>query len=676
MRPWTALLRRELLERVRTPSHFIMRTAYVGILLAIVLAFSWEALLVNYDEPISRAPQLGQLLFRSFAFVQYTLVLLLVPLVGAGAISEERAERSLQLLLLTHLTTTQIALGKFIARLGLMVLIILSNVPVLFFAALLGGVEPMDVVRVFSLTTATAAMLMGVALAASAACETTLKASLVTYMGLVLLMLSLFGLVEVSEQWFMPWHAPMALSIAVVEPLNVGSAWWTASLLNIGAGFAAVGVAVWLLGRDVRRTRVRSEAGQTLGFGGGPARVWDNPIAWREWIRRGKPRRWLAINTIVGLILALVMLSVDGRRPEQPFMVGLNIAFFTACIFCLAIGANAFAQEKREQTLDMLRLTYMRPWEILIGKMGAVWRMSGLFVVLALPPALIMGIASDRFPVVAFWIPLAAMVLGMTFVGSVGTFYSLVSSTPMRATMPSVANFLYTSAMLFAWPMIFFQDENAGPIALIIGWGLIFIPPLIFVSRAAPDKVPVGGMLAGVWATIGLCGFLFDEPVVMVFCSNIFFLVNASTIFFAEGGTGAEGVLLLGLCAGTVLVLLSSAFFLWAASVLLESSVDTESVEADDPMRAAGLSLLLPGAGQLYLGHSKRAGIIMAVATMTLCLLGLINLAAAADAWRLATEQRAARRDTVERRRQAARHTPSVEALPQAPMGSTDEESL
>ncbi|MEO1272890.1 MAG: hypothetical protein AAFX99_32785, partial [Myxococcota bacterium] len=319
--PMMALLRRELFERVRTVNHFLMRSLYVLLLFMVVLMMAGDELFADLGGGLTRAPDLGQTLFVVFSVLQFGLVALSVPLIAASAVVEEKVGRSLGLLLLTDLSYGQICVGKFLARLGLMTLLVLSNVPVLLFASMLGGVEPIDVVRVFVLTLGMAAMFIGVTLAMSAAERSTVRAALASYAVMCVWMLSMLLMLDsfVPSDLFMMWHPVVTLTVALSDPLSLGASWWIAPLINLAVGLAAVGLATVLLGRGVRRARAHS--GDTVQRVVEPSRVWSNPVAWREWLRRGKPWRTLLTSLGLGLLVSLFPLGLDGSDDVDFFML-------------------------------------------------------------------------------------------------------------------------------------------------------------------------------------------------------------------------------------------------------------------------------------------------------------------------------------------------------------------
>lgn len=658
MTPIVALLRRELFERVRATSHFVMRTAYVSVLLFVVIIVVWETLISSYDQPLSRAPQLGQLLFSAFTMLQYGLILVLVPLLGAGAIVDERKERSLQLLVLTDLDPWQITSGKFLARLGVICLIILSNVPVLFFSALLGGVEPLDVVRVFSLTVGTAALFLAVAVAVSAVARNTITAAMITYTILVAYLLSPLALVWLDPGWLLHWHAPTVVAFSIGEPLQIEDLWWHAVLVSVGMAAIFVAAATVALRRDVRRTRVFKSGNASAPE---PARVWANPIAWREWSRRGRPWVFWTLAGGAGVTLAILEATVvDQHDKDDAIIVGLMIVQFLALLYALAFGSGAFAQEKREQTLDLLRLTHLRPREILLGKLAGIVRLALGFTLVVLPP-LAVCVAVDRdtqWPVLLS-VPMG-LLLTMVFVGAVSMFWSLQASTPLRAALPAVGTLLYLCLGIFMWPLLIFQDDDAIPISVVIGWLGIFGPVLFFLARSGQREFSIGATLVAVWSCIGVfAGFAVEEAEWGLLAVHPFGLEALTFFLFNEDQRESAGIALI---VGTGLLSLASGIFLWASTVLLDrqSSFDDEGA-GDSPIAALWLGLLLPGAGHIYLGELKKGLLFLCLSPLVLCGLGILNIISAVHAYQIADDRRTARRLAAEiqrDRRRALRPAP------------------
>src|SRR5437763_627103 len=132
---------REALTLPRRARHYVMRTAYLGLLWILGLT-AWQAV-VGWDRPatLGDTAHFGLLLFQILTFVQLVLVLFFAALSGASAITQEKDRRTFVLLLLTDLRNHEIVLGKLVGSLLQIVLFVAGMIPVLALNMLLGGVS-------------------------------------------------------------------------------------------------------------------------------------------------------------------------------------------------------------------------------------------------------------------------------------------------------------------------------------------------------------------------------------------------------------------------------------------------------------------------------------------------------------------------------------------------------
>jgi len=623
--PMAALLRRELLERVRSGGHFAMRTTYILVLFVIVLLVSSEAWLGS-EGSITRTPGLGRILFQTFSLVQYALVVLITPLIGAGAVVEEHRERSLGLLLLTELSYGQIAWGKLLARLGVVSLIVLSNVPILSLASMLGGVEGIDVVRVFVLTVATSASMLGLTIFISSVSGTTVRAAVGSYLVLTVLLVSLFGLFDLDVSWYSGWHPVVTMVMAVVDPLALGGRWWTSALVQLGVAVVSMVGAALAMRRSVRSMRGSSEViERSAGASVEPSRVWSNPIAWREWTVRGKPGRWMAINVGVGVVAAALM-AVFADRGDDAFgvvLVGINVVLFAFSVFTLSVGASAFAQEKHEQTLELLNLTFLRPSQVVLGKMVAVVRLWLYGVALVTPSLVVAAFMEDSlgWPVVVF--PQVALLVVLLFFGAMGTFYSLVSDSPMRAALPAIGTFLYISLPLVWWPMLLMKGETEGiGLALALGFMVVWAPMLVLVARANPRRVMFGFLWVGLWTLGVLLVPVVADPEVVLVALNPFAVQTTSVLLWKANESNRSVVV--GGMSGLGFLATGTGIFLWGAARLLEDAQTVGPSSEASPAVACVLGGLIPGMGQIYVGRSLR-GVVMIVGYVVFVILVILG---------------------------------------------------
>lgn len=177
----------------RTGTQAIARTALGGLLLAAMWAL-WTASFGTQTSFSDTGTNIGKELNKfaewfafTFFMVQATVVMLLTPVLVAGAIFEERETRSGEVLLTTELTRREVYVGKLGARMVQVLLVIFAGMPILFLTQLWGGVS-LEMIVVNYLATALTVVGAGVVTAAiSAYAETMRGAILRTYLMLLLI---------------------------------------------------------------------------------------------------------------------------------------------------------------------------------------------------------------------------------------------------------------------------------------------------------------------------------------------------------------------------------------------------------------------------------------------------------------------------------------------------------
>ena len=90
---------------------------------------------------IAQASRVAQRYLYAVLAVQALAVVVLTPVVAAGAIAEEKERGRLDFLRSTELSPRDIVLGKYLARVLHLLAILASTLPVLALATLFGGVD-------------------------------------------------------------------------------------------------------------------------------------------------------------------------------------------------------------------------------------------------------------------------------------------------------------------------------------------------------------------------------------------------------------------------------------------------------------------------------------------------------------------------------------------------------
>jgi ABC-type transport system involved in multi-copper enzyme maturation permease subunit len=155
MTGWQAVFLMDLGRMTRRGRPWLWRTLYGAALLGLLLVLTPPGGSTRPSDLAAFAEDFA----TGLLIVQALAVLVLTPIVVAGAIAEERQQGTLDLLRTTALADREIALGKLAARLTHLGLILLAGLPVLSLLQLFGGIDPETLWLVFGLT-----FLSGVAL--------------------------------------------------------------------------------------------------------------------------------------------------------------------------------------------------------------------------------------------------------------------------------------------------------------------------------------------------------------------------------------------------------------------------------------------------------------------------------------------------------------------------------
>lgn len=174
------ILSREISHRMRDNKTFFVPVVYLAVLALVTLGVFTVNNLDVYGGP-TQGWRIGEAIFDAVTFVQLTLVLMLAPSVCASAITSERDRKTLTPLLVTPLSRTSVALGKLLAPILYILLLVCTSLP---FAALsfgFGGADPLDMATSYGCIFAATLFVASLGLLISAFMKRTVPAVLLAY---------------------------------------------------------------------------------------------------------------------------------------------------------------------------------------------------------------------------------------------------------------------------------------------------------------------------------------------------------------------------------------------------------------------------------------------------------------------------------------------------------------
>ncbi len=204
--PLNPVLARELKQRMRGRHVWLVLTLYLAVL-AVILR--WVYLAASRSDSFDgRFDQLasataGRAIFQWLLFFMLLLVCFIVPGLTAGAISGERERQTFIALQLTLLRPRSIVVGKLLASLAFVVLLIVASLPLVTVPFLVGGVSVGEVMNGLVMVLATAVTLACLTLACSALLRRTQAATVVAYgitLGMVLGTLLVYGAQQIPRR--------------------------------------------------------------------------------------------------------------------------------------------------------------------------------------------------------------------------------------------------------------------------------------------------------------------------------------------------------------------------------------------------------------------------------------------------------------------------------------------
>ncbi len=148
------IIARELVTTPRPWRYYLWRASFACALF-ILFWTAWQSIIGWQDvRELGVLARFGGVLYVMFALLQLTLMLFFAPLSTAAAVAYEKDRRTFNLLLMTSLSDTEIVLGKLIAGLLNILIILGASVGLLSLCALLGGISFGQVANLFAVTAA------------------------------------------------------------------------------------------------------------------------------------------------------------------------------------------------------------------------------------------------------------------------------------------------------------------------------------------------------------------------------------------------------------------------------------------------------------------------------------------------------------------------------------------
>ncbi len=399
------VLQRELLVNLRMPRAFVLLLLY-QVLLACVVYFAWPPDNIRLD--LSENPESTQTLVNLFFLGQYILASLMAPSFAAGAVTGEKERKTYEMLLASPLRPEAIVMGKLVAALTHLAILIFASLPIVMLCLPLGGVSIYEVLAAYLALIASVVTFGMISVACGSFFKRTSASLVVSY--LLILPLAILGVLfwqslsDFGETRFklsitvIPGIAAavsillfFVTSARMLYPPDVGSEGKEVVDLEEEAA-QAIGLVIQ---RDQFPDRLFAPPKRETLMSDNTNPVYDKEMR-SEIFGQGTLMLRLAIQ--ISMLLAIPFMAFF--LYIYPSRAAWYISY--VCIFNILVGpvftAGSVTSERERQTLDLLLTTIITPWQILWGKL-----LSGLRVSSVLSSFLLWPLVLALIMVPAYW---------------------------------------------------------------------------------------------------------------------------------------------------------------------------------------------------------------------------------------------------------------------------------
>ena len=379
------VLQRELLVNLRMPRAFILLLIYQVALAAVVyLAWPKDNIRLDLTAATGSSSQLVDLFFLG----QYILASLMAPSFAAGAISGEKERMTYEMLLASPIKPQAIVLGKLVAALTHLAILIFASLPIVMLCLPLGGVSLYEVLAAYLALIASVITFGMISVACGSFFSRTSSALVVSY--LLILPLALIGVLFWSS---LSSFGETRLKLAITVIPGIATA-ITIPLFYVVSARMLYPPDVGSEGKEVvdLETEASNAVGLVIQRDQFPDRLFApplretlmpdnaNPIYDKEMRSEifGQGTLMLRLAIQISMLLAIPMMAVF--LFVVPARAGWYICYVV--LFNILIGpvfsAGSVTSERERQTLDLLLTTTIGWWEILWGKLLSGLRVSSV----------------------------------------------------------------------------------------------------------------------------------------------------------------------------------------------------------------------------------------------------------------------------------------------------------
>jgi ABC-type transport system involved in multi-copper enzyme maturation permease subunit len=503
------VLQWELLTNLRMTRAFVLLFAYVALLGGVVY-LAWPQ-----QQRLDLAqPEAARRLVNLFFFGQFMLASLMAPSFAAGAISGEKERESYEMLLASPLRPGAIVFGKLFAALCHLGILMICSLPIVMLCLPLGGVSLYEVFAAYFGMISMVALFGMISLWASSHFKRTSASLVVSY----LLILPLALVCVLAWQQLQQVGEIRLLIVVIVVPLvciALGSMMWqnASQRLLYPPDLGSEGKEVVDL-----ETEARDAIGLYIKRDEFPDRLFAppkrssfmeegaNPIYDKEMRSEIFSQGTLMLRLVIQISMFLALFVMAATLYLWPEWAAWYIAY--VLLFNMLVGpvfsAGSVTSERERQTLDLLLVTLVTPWQMLWGKLLSGLRVSSVLTSFLLWPVVLacamMTPYWSNLPTMAGYLAIVALACVTT--ATTALFCSTIfqkSSTSLISTYLIIVTLFMAPVAMSFFAETFYRESEAMWVAragVLSPFSAAFALPLDVRGDDLPNAPPLPSNLA------------------------------------------------------------------------------------------------------------------------------------------------------------------------------------
>ncbi len=498
------VLQRELLVNLRTSRSFVLLLVY-QVILAAVVYFAWPQDGLALD--LTGRPDSTSNLVDLFFLGQYILAALMAPSFAAGAIAGEKERATYEMLLASPIRPEAVVMGKLVAALTHLAILIFATLPIVMLCLPLGGVSIYEVLAAYLVLIASVICFGMISVACGSFFSRTSAALVVSYI-IILPIAIIVVLYWYSLRQFGETRIEIALTVVpgfsavltiylffvccgrMLYPPDFGSEGKEVIDLEEESE-KAVGLVIQ---RDQFPDRLFAPPKRETLMEDGTNPVYDKEMR-SEIFGQGTLMLRLAIQISMVLAIPLMAVCLYIFRPLAPWYIAYVVLF--NILIGPVFSAGSVTSERERQTLDLLLTTIITPWQLLWGKLISGLRVSSVLSSFLLWPVFLATIMVQDYwsniPGIACYVII--FMLSCLTTAIVALFCSTIfskTSTSLIATYFIILT-LYLSPLAFSFFGNTYFPDSAGTdlvnkVTITSPFAAAFNVPLYVESDASDDS--------------------------------------------------------------------------------------------------------------------------------------------------------------------------------------------